>query len=319
MRLSLVPALLAPLPALAEPPMVVTDIAPVHALVSQVMAGVGEPALLLDGAADPHSVALKPSQARLLEQAQLVVWVGPELEPWLARALDGLGRAEAIALLDLPVTTLRDFDGSPATLDNGAYEEGVGESDDHHHDDDTHAHDEDHAHEGTDPHAWLSPDNARAWLGTLAEELSARDPENAETYQANAQAAILDITQMDAEISAQLEPFAGAEIVTFHDAFGYFTTAYGIDVLGSLRAGDASAPSAAALSELKALVADHGVTCAFLEPAADDGLLKAIEQDAGLKTGVLDATGQTLTPGPELYGDLMTSLATTIATCLADD
>ncbi|MEC7762609.1 MAG: zinc ABC transporter substrate-binding protein [Pseudomonadota bacterium] len=339
MRLTLATALLAPLPALAEPPMVVTDIAPVHSLVSQVMAGVAEPTLLLDGSADPHSVALRPSQARVLEQAQLVVWVGEELEPWLARALEGLSRAENIALLDLPSTTLRDFDGSPAHLDDGLHEdhddhEAEDHADEDHHDHDDHAeedhghddhaidegdHDHAHSHEGTDPHAWLSPDNARAWLAALADELAARDPENAETYRANAEAAIVEVTQMDAEITAKLAPYEGTEIVTFHDAFGYFTTAYGIEVLGSLRAGDASAPSAAALSDLRGMVAEHGVTCAFSEPAADEGLLRTIEQDVGLRSGVLDATGATLTPGPELYGDLMTGLATTIATCLSGD
>ena len=160
MRLPLVAALLAPLPAWAEPPAVVTDIAPVHSLVSQVMAGVAEPTLLLDGVADPHSVSLRPSQARALENADLVIWVGDALTPWLGRALADLSGAETIALLDHPATTLRDFV-------QVAPEPHEANEDDH---DDTHA----HGDEGVDPHAWLSPDNARGWLGALAEVLAAR-------------------------------------------------------------------------------------------------------------------------------------------------
>ena len=167
-----------------------------------------------------------------------------------------------------------------------------------------------------DPHAWLSPDNARAWLGSLAEELAARDPGNAETYESNAAAAIVEISRLDSQISARLDPFDGAEIVTRHDAFGYFAGSYGLDVIGTIKPGDASAPSTAALSDLRDLVADHGVTCAFSEPGADPNLIAAIEQDTGLRTGVLDATGTSLTPGPELYGALMLDLADTLATCL---
>jgi len=303
--------LLAPLPALADPPQIVTDIAPVHSLVAQVMAGVGTPDLLVSGATDPHSVALKPSQARLLEQADLVIWMGADLEPWLERALDGLARAETIALLDLPATTLREFSDADVHLHEEENATLLGEEDAA----DGEEHDHDHA--GTDPHAWLSPDNARAWLGSLAEELAARDPDNAGLYQENAQAAIVEISRLDAEISARLDPFNGAEIVTMHDAFGYFAGSYGLDVIGTVKPGDASAPSAAALSDLRDLVADHGVECAFSEPGADPDLLAAIEQGTGLRTGVLDATGTTLEPGPELYAALMTGLATTLETCLS--
>lgn len=308
MRLPFAALLLAPFPALAEPPQVVTDIAPVHSLVSQVMAGIGTPALLIDGSADPHSVALRPSQARTLEQAELVIWVGEGLEPWLARAIDGLAQAETIELLDLPVTQLRDFDGSSAE----------GEETPAAADPDASAHDgHGHAASGTDPHAWLSPDNARLWLGALAGELAARDPANADAYRANAEAAIVEVTQLDARISALLAPYAGSEVVTFHDAFGYFTQSYRIDVIGSLRAGDASAPSAAALAHLRDLVAEHDVSCVFSEPGASADLIAALDQEPGVGTGVLDATGTTLTPGPELYGDLMWSLATTMENCLS--
>lgn len=327
-------ALLAPLPALAEPPAIVTDIAPVHSLVSQVMAGVGEPALLLDQSDNPHSVNLRPSQARMLEQADLVVWVGAELEPWLERALDGLSHAETLELIDLPVTTLRNFD-TPHDHDHDE-DDHAGDHDDHDHDEhdhDGHDHgehehehehddhaeagdDHGHVHTGVDPHAWLSPDNGRAWLGAIAAELAARDPENAATYEANAKAAIAEIDALDARITAQLAPFEGGEIVTFHDALRYFSDAYPIDVLGSVKPGDASTPSAAALAELRDLVADHGVVCVFGEPGVDTGLLDAITSETGLGTGVLDVTGATLTPGPDLYGAVLGGLADEIAACL---
>lgn len=274
------------LPARAEPPRVVADIAPVHALLAQVMAGVAEPALLLDGSANPHDMQMRPSQARLLARADLVVWIGPALSPWLASALTGLSDADQIVLLDAPAAP-----------------------DDHGHD---------HDHNGPDPHVWLSPENARAWLALFAEDLAARDPDNAAVYRANAAEAQAALTDLEATLAARLAPFGGAEIVTLHDAFGHFTEHFGIHVAGSLRASDATAPSVAATAALKALVAEHGVTCAFAEPGFDTGLLSAIASETGLKIGTLDAIGALQAPGPGHYAATLTAIADEIARCLGN-
>jgi len=248
---------LAALPALAEAPKVVVDIAPVHALVAQVMAGVGAPDLLLDQDANPHSVQLRPSQARMLSDADLVVWVGPELSPWLERALDGLGADEQIVLMDHPATTLRPFVRPTAAEDDHGHDDD--EHDDHGHDEDDHddhGHDDhadddhgdhagdDHDHGDYDPHLWTSVDNARAWLPAFAEDLAARDPANAEAYRTNAEAAVAGIDDLAARIEARLAPHQGAEIVTFHASWGYFAERFGIEIAGSVRPGDASTPSA---------------------------------------------------------------------------
>ncbi|MCB1358787.1 MAG: zinc ABC transporter substrate-binding protein [Maritimibacter sp.] len=312
-------------PALAEPPRVVADIAPVHALLSQVMEGVATPDLLLEQNADPHAVQLRPSQARMLAGADLFVWVGPELSPWLAGIVES-EVAEDIALTAHPATHLREL--GEAGTDHA--EEAHGDAADH--DDDTAApdHDDhgeadeaqaedaghDHAHTGVDPHVWLSTENARAWLGVFAETLAARDPENAAAYRANAGEAVAELDALDARIGGRLAAHQGAEIVTFHAAFGYFTEEFGIEVAGSVRPGDASAPSAAALDALRDLVADHGVECAFAEPAYDPGLLDAIAGGTGLRIGTLDATGSAQPQGPGQYAATLEGIAVAIAECL---
>lgn len=296
-------ALLAAMPAFAAPPEVVVDIAPVHALVAQVMDGVAEPALLLDREADPHAVQLRPSQARMLADADLVIWVGPALEPWLGR-VTGAGAADQLVLMEVPETTLRDLAGQ--------------NEEPHRQDDDDEApgdHD-DPGHEGADPHVWLSPDNARAWLGLFAETLAARDPENAGAYRANAAAAQGRIDALAAGIEARLAPHKGAEIVTFHDAFGYFTQHFGLVVTGSVRPGDAATPSAAAMAALAEIVASHPVACAFAEPAFDPGLIDAIAGDTGLRIGTLDPTGALQSPGPDHYAATLMAVADGIAECL---
>jgi zinc transport system substrate-binding protein len=320
---------LAALPAFADAPKVVVDIAPVHALVSQVMAGVGTPDLLLEQGSDPHSVQLRPSQARMLSDADLVVWVGPELSPWLARALDGLGADEQIVLMDHPATTLRSFVRPTATEEE--HDDHAHEHDDHAHDESGHDHEDDHGeggeedhahadeHGDDDPHLWTSIDNARAWLPAFAEDLAARDPENAATYRANAEQAVAGLDELAASIEARLAPHQGAEIVTFHAAWGYFAERFGFEIAGTVRPGDASTPSAAALAGLREIISEHGVECAFAEPAYDPALLNAIAGETGLRIGLLDPTGALQEIGPGHYAATLTAAADAIAGCLAQD
>lgn len=304
-------------PALAEAPKVVVDIAPVHSLLTQVMEGVATPELLLGQDANPHSVTLRPSQARMLADADLVVWVGPGLEPWMTDAVKGLATGDQIVLLENPATVLRPIDGA----DEHDHE---AEGDDHDHEaeapvDEDHEgedHDE-HDHGSVDPHLWLTPANGQAWLGVFAEELAARDPENAEAYRANATAAQARLDEVATGIKAELAPYAGAEIVTFHASFGYFADYFGLEVIGSVRPGDASTPSAAAVAALRDLVAEHGIQCAFGEPAFDPALLEAIASETGLRVGVLDPTGALQEPGPGHYAATLQAAGDAIAACLS--
>lgn len=300
-------------PAFGEPPKVVVDIAPVHALVAQVMEGVETPQLLLDQGDNPHSVQLKPSQARMLAGADLVIWVGPELSPWLEDIVE-MEADDSIALTAHPATYLREF--AQPDMDHAHADEA-----DHDHAQDEHAEDAQggHTHSGVDPHVWLTTRNARAWIDVFADTLAERDPDNADTYRANASRAKDGINALDAEIESRLAAHQGAEIVTFHDAFGYFAEEFGIKIAGAVRPGDASAPSAAALAQLKALVADHGVECAFAEPGHDPGLLDAIAGATGLRIGLLDPTGALQPVGPGHYTATLTAVAEAIAGCLEEE
>ena len=173
----IITAILASTPALAEVPSVVTDIPPVHALVAQVMGDLGQPELLLGKGADEHDFQLRPSQAGAVAEAGLVVWIGPELTPWLETALETRPEgAASLALLDAEGT------------DRRGYADG-GEPAEKAHDDGEHEDAHDHGHGAEDPHAWLDPDNAQVWLGLIAARLGELDPENAATYTANAAAA----------------------------------------------------------------------------------------------------------------------------------
>lgn len=296
--------------AAAEVPVVVTDIQPVQSLVAMVMGDLGTPELLLPKGGDEHSYQMKPSQAAALADAGLVVWVGPELTPWLDRALNALSKAPAqLVLLDAPGTVTRQF---PEGEDQD-HAEGAEEDHDH---DEAAGGEEHHHHDGTDPHAWLDPANASLWLGLIAESLSGLDPEHAATYAANAAAAQVQVAALDADLKARLAPVADRPFIAFHDAYGYFVGHYGLTLAGTVALGDASAPGAARLAEIRDL-AEHGAVCIFPEVQHDPKLVDSIVADTGVKAGAaLDPSGSSMDPGPGLYPALLTGLADTLVACL---
>lgn len=286
--------------ARAEVPVVVTDIQPVHSLVSMVMGDLGAPELLLPKGGDEHSYQLKPSQAAALADAGLVVWIGPELTPWLDRALKSAGGGPAqLVLLDSPGTVTRQF----ANGDGHDHDEAAGDED--HHD-----------HDGTDPHAWLDARNAVLWLDLIAGELTRIDPANAETYAANAAEAEARIGALDAQLTVQLGAVADRPFIAFHDAYGYFVAHYGLTLAGTVALGDASAPGAARLAEIRDLAA-HGAVCIFPEVQHDPKMVQTIAADTGVKQGgALDPTGSSMDPGPDLYPAVLSTLADTLVDCL---
>ena len=299
------------LPAWAEVPKVVTDIPPVHALVAQVMGDLGTPDLLLERGASEHDFQLRPSQAAGLADAGLVVWIGPELTPWLDRALEGLGDgAKQLPLLAVPGTVTHAYAEGGAHMEAG--------HDDHGHDD--HAEEEaghdDHDHSGNDPHAWLDPANAKLWLGAIAQDLSDLDPDNAATYAANAAAAAAGIDRLDADLNARFAPLKDRPIVVFHDAYGYLADRFGLQIFGSIALGDATAPGAARLAALRDATAQGTVLCVFPEAQHDAALAEQLAEGSGAKLGpALDPNGSTLDPGPDLYAQLLTGLADAMLGC----
>ncbi|MGD9917976.1 MAG: zinc ABC transporter substrate-binding protein [Paenirhodobacter sp.] len=309
-------SLLAPLPAFAEVPQVVTDLPAVQSLAAQVMGDLGSPAVLLEQGGNAHTYQLKPSQLRALEGADLVFWVGPEMTPWLDRALDATApKGVQIALLADPGTHRQDFpagahddddDDHAAETEAGDHDDHEGEGEEHHH------------HSGLDPHAWLDPANAEHWLGVIAEALAKQDPEHAETYRANATAAAASIADLDAKLTAELAPVKDRRFVVFHAAYGYFVDHYGLMAPEALALGDATDPGAAHIAELRAELKSDKIVCAFPEAQHDPKQLTLLLDGTGVKLGgALDPSGSALPYGPGLYAALMQGLADTLTGCLA--
>ena len=307
--------------AVADVPKVAVDIAPVHSLVSKVMNGLGKPNLIIPAEASPHEYQLRPSEAKALQEAKLVFWIGEDLTPWLEKGLSTLAK-------DATITTLLKADGIEL-LDfrEGALFEAHDHSDHDDHDDhdhgkhkkkddhDDHAGHEGHDHGEHDPHAWLSPGIAKVWLNLIAAKLSEVDPSNASTYFSNASLANKDLDSLSDEINKILDPIRKEKFVVFHDAYQYFEKHFNISASGAISLGDASDPSPARLKEIKERVEKEDIHCVLAEPQYNEGLVKAVIEGTHANNAVIDPLGVTLEIGPNLYDKLIRNLAINLSKC----
>jgi zinc transport system substrate-binding protein len=291
--------------ARGEPPRVVASIVPMHSLAAAVMEGVGAPDLLLKGGASPHGYALRPSDATALEGADLIFWIGPEMEGFLEKPLDTLGSGvAAVRLIDTPGLTLLP-----------AREGGVWEPDSH---EDEHEHEHEHEHGETDGHIWLDPANAAVLAARMAEALAAVDPDNAARYRDNAAALQARLSDLTSELRTALEPVRNRPFIVFHDAYHYFEHAFGLAAAGSITVSPDRPPSAKRLVELRQAIVDRGAVCVFGEPRTRTDLVVTVAEESGAGTAELDAEGTSdLAPGPDAYVEMMRRLGHAVAGCLA--
>jgi zinc transport system substrate-binding protein len=307
---------------------VMVTIKPVHALVAQVMDGVGVPTLLVQGAASPHTYALKPSDARALNHADVFFRVSETIEPFTRKIVAALpdtvrtvtlAETPGLALLD--VRTGETFEAHDhASEDGHADENGHGEAGhdhDHSHDHGTPGHDE-HGHEVRDGHVWLDPENARKMVAEIARALSEASPADAPTFAANAARADAALAALEAEIARDLAPLRGKPFVVFHDAFQYFERRFGLEAVGSITVSPETQPSAKRLTEIRHKLAALSASCVFSEPQVQAKLVAAVIEGTSARAGTLDPEGALIAPGPDAYATLLRNLAGGLKACLGE-
>ena len=322
---------------------VVTSIKPVHSLVSGLMAGVGVPSLIIDGAGSPHTYSLKPSQAQQLQDAKLVFWMGDELETFLAGPIENIVQsATTIKLIDAHDLKKIKFREGGMFDDHGhddhdehdheKHDEHDHEKHDEHdhekhdeHDHEKHAkkehddhgdHDE-HGHGEFDPHVWLDPVNAKAIVHEIEEALVKADPKHASTYEANAHKMMDKLDSLTAELREELEPFHEKDFIVFHDAYQYFEQRFDVAAVGSITVSPEVMPGAERVNELREKILELNATCVFSEPQFEPKLIETLVEGTGARTGVLDPLGASLNKGPDLYFQLIRNMASSLKKCLS--
>jgi zinc transport system substrate-binding protein len=329
---------------------VVTSIKPLHSLASYLMDGVGKPDLIVDGYASPHGFSMKPSHAKMLQNANLIFWVGEDLESFLKKPLSSIAKkAEKIELIEIKGLNVLKFrernifdehnhddhakkedDHDDHDHDDHAKKED--DHDDHDHDDhakkeddhDDHDHDdhgkkeehddhEGHAHGEFDPHVWLDTMNAKVMLNEMADHLIENDPKNEAKYKSNLDKALKDIDKLTIEVMTELNNSVSS--IVFHDAYQYFEKRFNVNVLGAFTVNTDVMPGAEQLAEIREIIEHDKVACVFSEPQFNPDIINAVAKDMKIKTGVLDPLGATLDSGKDLYFKLIRNMSASFKDC----
>jgi zinc transport system substrate-binding protein len=301
--------------AAAETPKVVVTIKPIHALVSRLMEGIGTPKLVVEGTASPHTFTLKPSTARAINEADIFVRVSDSLEPFTRKIVTSLPPS-------VTVLTLAGADGvklldqrKGGTFEKHVHGHEAGEEAHSDHADEHEDHD-DHDEDGKDGHLWLDPQNAKAIVADVAKAISVRYPEYADKVQHNAAVLDADLDALDHELASELKGSHGKPFIVFHDSTQYFENHFGLSAAGSITVSPDVPPSARRLTEVRQKISSLGAVCVFTEPSFQPNLVAAVTEGTHARAGTLDAEGQMLTPGPNLYFDLMRGMSHNLASCL---
>jgi zinc transport system substrate-binding protein len=308
---------------------VVASIKPVHSLVASVMEGVGKPMLLVKGTGSEHSYSLRPSEARALEQAEVVFWVGETMESFLLKPLRALaGNARVIELWRTPGLTLlptreggtweaHEHGGENADADA---DHGDGGHPEAHRDEGERAEAEygaaDHGHGETDMHIWLDPSNAKVLAAVIASALGDADPSNAAIYQANAERLRQRLDELDRSLHDRLATLVDRPYVVFHDAYQYFEQRYGVNAVGAITINPTVRPGAQRLGEIHERLEQIDAACVFAEPQFEPTLVDTVIEGTSAKKGVLDPLGAALGTGPDQYFEVLNSLADSLVDCL---
>jgi len=308
---------------------VVASIKPLHSLASYLMDGVGKPDLIVEGYGSPHGFSMKPSHAKILQNADLIFWVGEDLEIFLEKPLSSIAKkAEKIELMEIKGLNVLKFrernifdkhdhddhdDHGKKEDDHDDHERDDHDKKEEHADHDDHDGHEGHAHGEYDPHIWLDPMNAKVILNKMVEHLIENDAKNASKYKSNLKNAFKDIDKLTADVKADLSKSTAS--IVFHDAYQYFEERFDINILGAFTVNTDVMPGAEQLSEIREIIEHDKVSCIFSEPQFNPDIINAVAKDMDIKTGILDPLGATLNPGKNLYFDLIRNMSDSFKGC----
>jgi len=310
---------------------VVTSIKPIHSLVSYIMEGVGSPDLIVDGYNSPHGFSLKPSHAKMLQEADIVIYVGEGLEEFLEKPLESLAqnavKFELLKQSGMKKLKFRErniFEGHDDHDDHGhgkKKKDDHDDHDDHDHDKkakkedhDDHGHDDHgHGHGEFDPHIWLDPMNAKIIIKKVTNQLSKLDKDNSSTYKSNSKKALKEIDNLIKQVKSDINK--DAKVVVFHDAYQYFEKRFDVNIIGALTVNTDVLPGAEQLAEIREVIEHEKVTCVLSEPQFNPDIVKTIANDTNINMGVLDPLGAKLDKGKTLYFNLISNISSSLKNC----
>ncbi|WP_275269065.1 zinc ABC transporter substrate-binding protein ZnuA [Pantoea ananatis] len=292
----------AALPAHAD---IVASIKPVGFIASAIADGVTPVEVLLPDGASEHDYALRPSDVKRLQNADLVVWVGPEIEAFMTKSAASLPEKKNLEIVQIS--------GVKPLLLRG------GEDDDHHdHDDAEHDHDEAHHHHHGEfnMHLWMSPEIAKKTAVAIHGKLLELMPQDKAKLDANLQHFEAELADTDKRIISQLAPVKDKGYFVFHDAYTYFEKHYGLSPTGHFTVNPEIQPGAQRLHQIRTQLVEKKAVCVFAEPQFRPAVIDAVARGTQVRKGTLDPLGTDISLGKDSYVKFLSQLSSQYETCL---
>lgn len=284
---------------------VVTSIRPLGFIAAAIADGVTPTEVLLPDGASPHDFALRPSDIQRLRSADLVLWVGPDMEAFLIKALVPISATRKLAISELPAVKPLLMKGE--------------EDDDHEHAGEAHNHaDDDHGHHHGEynMHVWLSPEIAKVTAIAIHDRLLELMPQNKDKLDANLRQFENLLTQTDKNVGNMLTPVQGKGYFVFHDAYGYFEKHYGLSPLGHFTVNPEIQPGAQRLHQIRTQLVEQKAVCVFAEPQFRPAVINAVAKGTKVRSGTLDPLGTGIALEKDSYGKFLTQLSNQYVSCL---
>ncbi|MFZ3440263.1 zinc ABC transporter substrate-binding protein ZnuA [Vibrio harveyi] len=271
---------------------VLTSIKPIQMITTELTEGVAAPDVLLQNNASPHDYALRPSDVQKVAAADLVIWYGHDLEPFLEKVVTD--RGNTLTLSQIPGLSLREF-GSE------------------------HSHDHDgHDHGTHDPHFWLGVETVQQVANAIAHKLAEVDPVHADTYANNLKKFEVKLNATDSEIKQQLAPVKDKGYFVFHDAYGYFEERYGLNQMGHFTVSPDRKPGAKTLIRIRKTLGTGDVACVFSEPQFTPAVIESVMRGSDVRSGVLDPLGSEVEVKSGSYFEFLKGMSNSFSQCLSE-
>lgn len=286
---------------------VVTSIKPIHSLVSNVMDGVGKPGLIVTGNASPHTFQFKPENAKMIQEADVIFWIGKDLETFLVKPIKTIGqKAKVVNFLQSKEVKKFKYREDNVFKEVGHDDQGdkkrKKKKDKH-----------DHAHGEFDAHIWMDPENAKIMVEIITRQLSELDVKNKSTYENNRKKTLAELDTLMKDISKDINK--KASFIVFHDAYQYFEKRFEVKTAGALAINPEVLPGAKQLASIREEIKTKKINCIFSEPQFNPNISKTIAQDTGIKTFVMDPLGADLNDGKDLYFKLVRNISASVNKC----
>ncbi len=291
---------------------VVTSVRPLGFIASAIADGVLPTEVLLPDGASPHDYALRPSDVQRLRSADLVIWVGPEMEAFLSKPLTQVADNKQIALAQLPSVM-------PLLMKGNEDDEHEGEGDGHDHDHAKDNHHDEHHHGEYNMHIWLSPTIAKQSAIAIHDRLLELMPQNKDKLDANLRRFEDQLAQNEKNIATMLKPTQGKGYFVFHDAYGYFEKHFGLSPLGHFTVNPEIQPGAQRLHQIRTQLVEHKAVCVFAEPQFRPAVINAVAKGTDVRSGTLDPLGSGIVLGKDSYVNFMSQLSNQYVSCLKQD